>query len=309
MKEVCEKTGLTDRAVRLYIDSGLLQPTEENNYSGRKSIHFSENDVYILEAIATLRKAGFSIPDIREMQVAPQHSHTIIDAHKQKLDTDIKNKLQILQNLSNINYNKPMNYTEIADLLRQSTSRNNLPKEDSRMLFKDFQQTIKNRFFSVIAFALLLVGLVTITPLLLQTAFADTEIVSGGGYNYVYTFTWKRLFQNIQLLGAGFCMLISTILMFIHIVYGKKELLISGCLFCILSVATLLLLPDEIRENLYRYEFLSYRQSFMWHILYATSQKFDLFIKTLKFIPPSTAAILSGVGIIRHKNIPAEEMQ
>ena len=40
MKEVTEKTGLTDRAVRLYIDEGLALPNIEESYSGRKNIDF-----------------------------------------------------------------------------------------------------------------------------------------------------------------------------------------------------------------------------------------------------------------------------
>ena len=34
MKEVLAQTGLTDRAVRLYIDNGLIAPDIEENYSG-----------------------------------------------------------------------------------------------------------------------------------------------------------------------------------------------------------------------------------------------------------------------------------
>ena len=40
IKEVIEKTGLTDRAVRLYIDEGLTSPSIEESYNGRKSIDF-----------------------------------------------------------------------------------------------------------------------------------------------------------------------------------------------------------------------------------------------------------------------------
>ncbi len=61
MKDVLARTGLTDRAVRLYIENGLLSPRQESNYAGRKSIDFSEEDVETLEVIATLRKSGFSL--------------------------------------------------------------------------------------------------------------------------------------------------------------------------------------------------------------------------------------------------------
>ena len=42
IKEVIEKTDLTDRAIRLYIENGLVSPLCSENYAGRKNIDFSE---------------------------------------------------------------------------------------------------------------------------------------------------------------------------------------------------------------------------------------------------------------------------
>ena len=61
IKHVMEKTGLTDRAIRLYIENELVKPEYDESYNGRKSIDFSENDVEQLKNIALLRKADFSI--------------------------------------------------------------------------------------------------------------------------------------------------------------------------------------------------------------------------------------------------------
>ena len=63
IKDVIEQTGLTDKAIRLYISNGLVAPSIEENYSGRKSIDFSEENVERLKNVALLRKAGFSIAD------------------------------------------------------------------------------------------------------------------------------------------------------------------------------------------------------------------------------------------------------
>ena len=61
IKAVCEHTGLSDRAVRLYIDSGLLSPDKTENYAGRRSFDFSQEDLSRLNRIAALRAVGFSI--------------------------------------------------------------------------------------------------------------------------------------------------------------------------------------------------------------------------------------------------------
>ena len=37
IKQVCEQTGLTDRAIRYYIDEGLAAPAYTENYMGRRA--------------------------------------------------------------------------------------------------------------------------------------------------------------------------------------------------------------------------------------------------------------------------------
>ena len=65
MKDVITETGLTDRAIRLYIENSLVSPSCNENYAGRRNIEFSADDVEALKNVATLRKAGFSINEIK----------------------------------------------------------------------------------------------------------------------------------------------------------------------------------------------------------------------------------------------------
>lgn len=66
MKEICEATGLTERAVRFYVQEQLVMPHTQRR-GGRTWLDFSETDVERLRAIAVLRKAGFTIEEIRSM--------------------------------------------------------------------------------------------------------------------------------------------------------------------------------------------------------------------------------------------------
>lgn len=66
MKEVCTSTGLTERAVRFYVQEQLVSPQSQRR-GGRTWLDFSEEDVERLCAIGTLRKAGFTIDEIRSM--------------------------------------------------------------------------------------------------------------------------------------------------------------------------------------------------------------------------------------------------
>lgn len=92
MKEVTEKTELTERAVRLYIENGLVAPSVNESYSGRRNIEFSDEDVARLKSISVMRKAGFSIAQIKLMQNEPEKSKSVlrefIDSTKQRIETD-----------------------------------------------------------------------------------------------------------------------------------------------------------------------------------------------------------------------------
>lgn len=95
IKEVCTRTGLTEKSIRLYIEQELIRP-ECIHVNGRKQITFSEDDVLELERIHTLRDADFSISEIREMLENPSCIPAFIEkkktdnqknlAHYEKLD-------------------------------------------------------------------------------------------------------------------------------------------------------------------------------------------------------------------------------
>ena len=99
MKEVCARTGLTERAVRFYVQEGLVSPASQRR-GGRTWLDFDEADVARLKAVAALRKAGFTLEEIRGMgtdfrQNAPaaafalrQRLREAIEAHQRLARTD-----------------------------------------------------------------------------------------------------------------------------------------------------------------------------------------------------------------------------
>lgn len=70
MKEVCARTGLSERAVRFYCEQDLLTP-QRTEVRGRIYLEFDENDIDVLQQIATLRSAGLSLEEIRTVQNEP----------------------------------------------------------------------------------------------------------------------------------------------------------------------------------------------------------------------------------------------
>lgn len=70
MKEVCEKTGLTEKSVRLYLQRGLVAPQVKSTERGNAYI-FTEADVGRLRTIASLRGAGFHLAEIERALAEP----------------------------------------------------------------------------------------------------------------------------------------------------------------------------------------------------------------------------------------------
>ena len=70
IREVCRRTGLTERTVRYWASEGLISPaTYELNE--RTYFDFTEADIALLDRISTLRRAGFSVGEVAEMQKDP----------------------------------------------------------------------------------------------------------------------------------------------------------------------------------------------------------------------------------------------
>ena len=99
IKDVCLRTRLTEKSVRFYIEQELIHP-ECNYVNGRKQITFTEEDVIELKKVSTLREAGFSIGEIKEMINDPTCIPAFVE--KKKIDNQ-KNiayyeKLDVLLN-------------------------------------------------------------------------------------------------------------------------------------------------------------------------------------------------------------------
>lgn len=84
MKEVCEATGLTERAVRLYCNEGLIEP-ERTEVRGRVYLEFAERHVEELRQIATLRAAGFSLEEIGTVLNEPHLIGELLEKLKARL--------------------------------------------------------------------------------------------------------------------------------------------------------------------------------------------------------------------------------
>ena len=131
IKEVIEKTELTDRAIRLYIENGLIAPDCDESYSGRKNLDFSEDDIEKLKNIAILRKAGFSLSEIKAIQNDSENCKVIltdfIERAKNRIETDTK----LTEILSPLLFQNELSIDSICTALTGVTEEKEVPVEDT----------------------------------------------------------------------------------------------------------------------------------------------------------------------------------
>lgn len=96
IKEICEATGLTERAVRLYCNEGLIEPTR-TEVRGRVYLEFAEHHVEELRQIAALRGAGFSLEEIKTAFCEPHLIGDLLEKLKTRLTREQGTQTRVLE--------------------------------------------------------------------------------------------------------------------------------------------------------------------------------------------------------------------
>lgn len=119
MKDVCKQTGLTERTIRFYTEKKLITPLHQW-VNGRIYTEYSREHILELIDIANLRKAGFTIQDIQEMQNSPHTAPDILSKHCSLLTERCNLDKQLIGELSALQEKENMNWRSIAAGLFQT---------------------------------------------------------------------------------------------------------------------------------------------------------------------------------------------
>lgn len=133
IKDVIAKTDLTDRAIRLYIENGLVAPSSSETNSGRKSLDFSQADVESLKNIATLRKAGFSIAQIKQLKEGGEECRKTVSEFIEKTAERIEADTAIINSLQALVLEDEISLETICDRLNMPTAQKCVPEEDMKL--------------------------------------------------------------------------------------------------------------------------------------------------------------------------------
>ena len=116
IKEVCTKTGLTEKAVRYYVENGLCYPQEYES-RGRKYLEFTDENLIELKNIAVMRKFGFSIEDIRMMRTDGGSIEAVMSRYIRSLSEELEIKKRIFSTLVNSDYSDMQSLDELIPVL------------------------------------------------------------------------------------------------------------------------------------------------------------------------------------------------
>lgn len=137
IKEVCEKTGLTERTVRFYVEQQLINPSLRI-MNGREYRNYSMKDINELLTIAALRKAYFSIDEIKRMKQHPEQIKTILSDYTMRQAADAQAKSKLVDALSSVDVDKLYDINELANVLDQVAHDLPLPRRDIESNFGKF---------------------------------------------------------------------------------------------------------------------------------------------------------------------------
>lgn len=137
IKEVIEKTGLTDRAIRLYITNGLVAPENQKSYTGRNSYDFTEEDVTNLRQIALLRKADFSLEQIKALRTGGEEAAEVFRNYLADRREECNKYKKILNAFQNIPQDETPSIAELCSRLEDGFGAHPVPAEDTAVSLRE----------------------------------------------------------------------------------------------------------------------------------------------------------------------------
>lgn len=114
MKQACEATALTERAIRLYLKKNLISPRHTE-----KIIDFSNEDIQTLKDIALLRQMDFTIEQISSMIHNPAAIPDIVCLRMDSARIGAAHEEEVLCALSELNSSRLDSIRSVASQIRQ----------------------------------------------------------------------------------------------------------------------------------------------------------------------------------------------
>ena len=202
MKELSSLTGISDRTIRYYIDDGLFIPERyTENYEGRRSYDFTENDAKHLKQIALLRKYGFSISEIKTIEKDSSSIEGLVKSRIAEAKQNSEEKLDEIKVLQTVAERQPESIDELCETLSNpDIEQVPIPAIDDKSAFEPMYKKSKKHGFIVslvLAFAIVLLG-VACTKIFFKEIRSEFSVDIIDNYRYMYQ-------DYIHHLSDGYC--------------------------------------------------------------------------------------------------------
>lgn len=115
--DVARETGLSEKAIRLYVDQGLVKPQVTQTLH-RNAYDFSRENVKELERISIFRKAGFSLFEISVILQQPERLPELLESKRQSMEADREVQENVREVLERLQASEVGNVDEVAKNLR-----------------------------------------------------------------------------------------------------------------------------------------------------------------------------------------------
>ena len=134
-KGVCNATGLSIKTLRLYEEKGLIAP-ERQYRNGREYRVYTPELVAQLQQIATLRRALFTMDEIKTMQQNPDTIPGIFEDYRQWLEAQENQFRALRQAAGQVNAQTLHSVSSLLSGMEQAASNMPLPQMDIKPDFK-----------------------------------------------------------------------------------------------------------------------------------------------------------------------------
>ena len=135
IKDVSQITGLSKKTIRFYEEEGLIDP-EKTYQNGRAYRTYTQAHIQTLNDVALLRRARFSVEEIKTILSAPEEIPTLFDSYRQRLRTEKDALVQVLSVVDEIAAEELTSKEALMEQITPSAQSLTLPATDVQPHFR-----------------------------------------------------------------------------------------------------------------------------------------------------------------------------
>lgn len=135
IKEVSQITGLSKKTIRFYEEEGLIEP-EKTYQNGRAYRTYTQAHIQTLNDVALLRRARFSVEEIKTILSTPEEIPALFESYRQRLRTEKDALVQVLSVVDEIAAEELTSKEALMEQITPSAQSLTLPATDVQPHFR-----------------------------------------------------------------------------------------------------------------------------------------------------------------------------